>query len=321
MRNIFLSFIINTISKLSDSNKLTVLTYHRVGESYNQLFMDEHLFEQQLIWLKKYFNPVDLAEGIKLQQLGTLPEMAIAISIDDGYVDSYTKILPLLKKHKLTATFFISTSGIEAGYLWDERVSSSILMLDTDISELTLLGKYYNLSTYNKRKKCVMAIANIIKYSPLEERNRLVTQLLTEVDVPQLPHQFLSDSQIKALYQEGMGIGAHTINHPILCSETLGVVEDELLKSKQRLEGIIDAPVDFLAYPNGKKNVDFNEDHQNIAKKCGYQGAFSTDWGCIGSSSDCFAYTRFTPWDITEVKFSLRLALNFNKYYKRLMIK
>jgi peptidoglycan/xylan/chitin deacetylase (PgdA/CDA1 family) len=103
--------------------------------------MDEDLFEQQLVWLKKYFNPMGLAEALEVQKTGELPERAIAITIDDGYEDSFTTILPLLKKHGLTATFFISTSGIEEGYLWDELVSSSILMLESDVRELILLGK------------------------------------------------------------------------------------------------------------------------------------------------------------------------------------
>jgi len=321
MLNPLLLLMIKSITKLTERNGLTVLTYHRIGESYNQLYMNEDLFEQQLIWLKKYFNPMGLAEALELQKEYKLPERAIAITVDDGYEDSFTTILPLLKKYGLTATFFISTSGIERGYLWDELVSSSIFMLDSCVSELILLGKSYDLSTYNKRKNCVTAITNEIKYSELAKRECLITQLLSEATAPSLPHQFLTEEQIKKLDDEGMGIGAHTINHPILSSEEAIVANREIQESKTRLEKIIGKPIDFLAYPNGKKYIDFNEQHEKIAKICGYKGAFSSDWGCIAKNNNNFSYKRFTPWDKTEIRFCLRLALNFNKLHNRLMIK
>jgi peptidoglycan/xylan/chitin deacetylase (PgdA/CDA1 family) len=194
-------------------------------------------------------------------------------------------------------------------------------MLESDVRELILLGKNYDLSTYNKRKNCVTAIANEIKYSELAKRDYLIKQLLREVTAPSLSHQFLTEDQIKNLFDEGMGVGAHTINHPILCSEENGVAKKEIQESKLRLEGIIGNSVDFLAYPNGKKYIDFNEQHEKIAKMCSYKGAFSSDWGCITKNNNNFAYKRFTPWDKTEIRFCIRLALNFNKLYNRLMIK
>jgi hypothetical protein len=36
--------------------------------------MDEDLFEQQLVWLKKYFNPMGLAEALEVQKTGELPK-------------------------------------------------------------------------------------------------------------------------------------------------------------------------------------------------------------------------------------------------------
>jgi peptidoglycan/xylan/chitin deacetylase (PgdA/CDA1 family) len=311
--------ILKAVVAASGKNKLGVLTYHRVGESYNQKFMDEYLFEQQLIWLKRYFNPVGLDEGLLLQQQGRLPKRAVTITIDDGYLDSYTTIFPLLKKHGLEATFFISTSGVTKGYLWDELISSAILTLATDVSELKFEGQIYDLTTHNARLTCASIIVLKIKYCSLKERERLIELLLKQIGKPELSHQFLNEDQILSLYQAGMGIGAHTVNHPILTSEKDNIARAEILESKQSLEKIIQAPVKFFAYPNGKSNIDFNDKHQNIVKECGFDAAFTTDWGCIDSSSvNYFGLKRFTPWDVTEAKFSLRLALNFSHLYTRL---
>ncbi|WP_057833114.1 polysaccharide deacetylase family protein [Colwellia sp. TT2012] len=314
-----LSSVINSVTALSGENKLSVLTYHRVGESYNQLFMDEYLFEQQLIWIKNYFNPIGLTEALELQKKGELPRRSIVITIDDGYVDSFTTIFPLLKKHNLTATFFICTSGLEKGYLWDELISSAILTMDLGVEELVFLDKTYPLMTYNQRLACAKEITGKIKYSTMVERELLIEQLLHITGQSNLNHQFLNEQQILSLHQAGMGIGAHTVNHPILFCEENHIARAEIIESKKVLERIISAPVDFFAYPNGKKGIDFNEYHQQLVKECGFKAAFTTDWGCIDSSSSTpYALKRFTPWYLSEVMFNLRLALNFNKVFTEL---
>lgn len=310
--------MVNTISSLSGSNKLGVLTYHRVGDSFNQLCMDESLFEQQLIWLKRYYNPIGLAEGLSMQKRGDLPERSIAISIDDGYVDSFTTIFPLLKKHGLEATFFISTSGITQGYLWDELVSSAIMQLPSTTESFIYLDKLYPIATYNQRIQCVKTVTTIIKYQTVEKRRYLIDMLLLQIGEPKLHNQFLTEQHIRTLSDEGMGIGAHTVNHPILTCEDEVTAKFEIMESKLQLEKITGKPIDFLAYPNGKYNVDFNDTHQKIAKECGFKAAFSTNRGCVSpKTNNYFALSRFTPWDITEFKFNLRLALNFSETYTR----
>jgi len=311
--------ILNTVMAASGKNKLAILTYHRVGESYNQLFLDEYLFEQQLIWLKRYFNPIGLAEGLLLQQQGRLPKRSVAITVDDGYLDSYTKIFPLLQKHELTATFFISTSGLKTGFLWDELIYSAILTLDKGVLEFNVEGDMLPLTTHNERLACAKKIIKKVKYCSLKERERLIALLLEQTEAPELSHQFLNEEQILSLHKAGMEIGAHTVNHPILTCESDSVAKAEILESKQHLEKIIGTPLKFFAYPNGKSTIDFNQKHQDIVKESGFEAAFTTDWGCVDSTStNIYELKRFTPWDVTESKFSLRLALNFNSLYTRL---
>jgi peptidoglycan/xylan/chitin deacetylase (PgdA/CDA1 family) len=51
-----------------------------------------------------------------------IPGKTFVITIDDGHVDGYTHAFPILKKHRLVATFFVITSRLDrSGWLtWAE---------------------------------------------------------------------------------------------------------------------------------------------------------------------------------------------------------
>jgi peptidoglycan/xylan/chitin deacetylase (PgdA/CDA1 family) len=109
-----------------------------------------------------------------------------------------------------------------------------------------------------------------------------------------------------------MGIGSHTHTHPILSKENHDTALAEIEQSKVILENIINQPVDYFAYPNGKFGLDFDSNHIDMVKKCGFLSALSTDKGVLANQEiDNFNIKRFTPWDETEFKFVLRLALNY----------
>ncbi len=281
-----------------------------MGGTGDALAMDERLFELHLIWIKRYLRPINLAEGLALQAKGILPRGSVAITVDDGYVDSYNIIFPLLKKHNLKATFFISTIGFENGYLWDEKVA--FIIMKTKLTELIFDNKNYSLLSDNERITCLTDCLSRIKYKTIAERDALIEQLVIQSQQKEMPQQFLTKEQTVELYKAGMGIGSHTHTHPILLKESAGIALEEIKQSKHILEGIINSPIDYFAYPNGKFGEDFDVTHIEMVKKCGFLAALSTDKGVLkDQKTDGFQIKRFTPWDETELKFVLRLALNY----------
>jgi peptidoglycan/xylan/chitin deacetylase (PgdA/CDA1 family) len=310
MVSLLIKMFVDLFLWIFGKNKLGILTYHRVGSSGDALAMDETLFEQHLIWTKRYFNPISLSKGLALQEKGCLPRGSIAITIDDGYVDSYSTIFPLLQKYELTATFFISTIGFEKGYLWDELVAFSIMK--TKQQELTFNNKYYTLKTYDEKLNCLTSCLSEIKYKSNTERNLLIEQLIAQTNNVGAPQQFLSEEQINVLHNSGMGIGAHTHSHPILLQENESTALYEIKQSKIMLENILKIPVEYFAYPNGKFGLDFDSSHIKMVQDAGFLAGLSTDKGVlVNRKSDGFKIKRFTPWDETELKFALRLALNY----------
>ena len=123
----------------------------------------------------------------------------------------------------------------------------------------------------------------------------------------------MTDEQVRNLADNGIYIGAHTINHPILASTDDAQARNEIAGSKRQLEAILQRPVEAFAYPNGKPGPDYGVAHRDMVRELGFSVALSTHWGAAVSASDPLQLPRFTPWDRTEGRFMLRLLLNYRQ--------
>ncbi|WP_170309665.1 polysaccharide deacetylase family protein [Litorilituus lipolyticus] len=297
--------------------KLNILTYHRVGESYSaknpkSIYWD--LFKQQIKWLNKYFTVLPLPLALELQARNELPPRAVCITIDDGYRDSYDFIYKTLLDEGITGAFFISTQGLIKGGLWDEEIYAAIFNAPDEVTELYLQGKLFDISSFEKRVDVRYQLVESTKYLPLKQREAAVESIKQQTQFNKTIDKFLSAEQIKEMHASGMTIGAHTHSHPILNKESNSVALLEIKQSKEILENIIEQQVEFFAYPNGKYEQDFNAQHVEMVKSLGFKAAFSTDWGILSDQkSEGYKIKRFTPWDETELRFALRLALNYRK--------
>ncbi len=314
-----LSWIIRRLAQYWSRNKgvykLNILTYHRVSEFYdekNPQTISLALFKLQMKWLKKYFVVLPLPEAISLHEKNALPPRAICITIDDGYRDSYDLIYKVLQQENITATFFISTQGIVDGGLWDAVIYSAIFNAPDKVKEVKCAGKTFDLTSVEQRNISRYKFTDSIKYLSINERQNVINELKEQTEFNSLDPYFLTEEQIKTIHANGMTIGAHTHSHPILLKEDDEIASKEIEQSKNVLEKIIGAPVEFFAYPNGKYEQDFNDRHIQMVDELGFRAAFSTDWGSLSNiKEDRFKIKRFTPWDETELSFVLRLALNY----------
>lgn len=101
-----------------------MLTYHRVAPlsavGLTDLKVDPANFVDELSALQSGgYHAITQAQLFDaLYRHGSLPSKPIIISVDDGYVDDVTRILPALKRFHLVATFFVITGRMtEPGFL------------------------------------------------------------------------------------------------------------------------------------------------------------------------------------------------------------
>lgn len=309
------AFLITQASRVrsrAGSAKLPILVYHRAVPAGQVTFLpalDSAIFERHVVWLKRHFVPLTLAVAGELSQQGDLPANAIVITVDDGYVDCYAQIFPILRRHGVPATFFIATGGIDQGQLWDERIAQLVIDSPVDVSEREILGDVFKLSTYGERLIASRQLIERLKYLPLQERADGIRHIEAVTGQPAQVQQFLSAEQIRHMAESGMEFGAHTINHPILKLEDDGVARHEIVAGKRDLESILQADVASFAYPNGRFGKDFDRSHIEMVSEAGFRYAVSTDVdGCGDVLLEPLCLGRQTAWSTSESRFLLGLS-------------
>ena len=108
-----------------------ILEYHGIGSAdgwMKELFVSKETFETHLQYLHDNgYKMVSVKNMAKMFANGESTEKTIVMTFDDGYLDNYTNVLPLLKKYNATATFFVVHSKIgHYRYMTHDQIQSLI---------------------------------------------------------------------------------------------------------------------------------------------------------------------------------------------------
>jgi peptidoglycan/xylan/chitin deacetylase (PgdA/CDA1 family) len=77
--------------------------------------MSTRAFAEQIGWLRSRFDLVSLAEAQSRIAAGRNRFPTACITFDDGYADNMRFAVPLLLKHQISFTYFVSTSHVLGG--------------------------------------------------------------------------------------------------------------------------------------------------------------------------------------------------------------
>jgi peptidoglycan/xylan/chitin deacetylase (PgdA/CDA1 family) len=296
------------------SRRLSILVYHRVISEPDPLVPDQvcaREFDWQLAVLGRWFTVLPLREAAVRLRGGTLPVRAACVTFDDGYSDNVTVALPILRRRGVPATFFLATSFIDGGIMWNDSVIETIRRAQGDTLDARCIGlDTLSISTIGLRRQAIERALAALKYLPLGERQRRVEDLAAETSCSLPSDLMMTAEQVRHLRVSDMEIGAHTVTHPILAQLDPERAGSEIRDSKRRLEEITGNPVTLFAYPNGKPGRDYRREHVGMVRESGFEAAVTTAWGVAHAASDPYQLPRFTPWDKTPGKFVLRLFHN-----------
>ena len=107
------------------SQKLYISMYHYTRDLVHSRYPEikglaYDLFEKQLQFFNKNFSVVTMEEVIRaIDEKNVLPDNALLLTFDDGYIDNFTVALPLLKKYGMQGSFFIPGKTFSENVLLD----------------------------------------------------------------------------------------------------------------------------------------------------------------------------------------------------------
>ena len=310
----FVQFAMRTGAPGRAGSRLSILVYHRVHRRPDPLFpgeVDADRFERQMQWIGSVFNVLPLDDGLKRLSADALPPLPACITFDDGYADNLEVAVPILQRQGLTATFFISAGFIDGGRMWNDTIIESVRATSENELDLTQLGLgILPMATLADRRAAIHNLVSDQKYRARAERADRCAAIAEAAKVALPTDLMLRTDQIVELHRLGMGIGAHTMTHPILASLPHEEAKREVSESRDVLERIVGERIALFAYPNGKPFTDYGAPHVEMVRTLGFDAALSTAWGVATKTTDRYQLPRFTPWDRSPARFVLRLAQN-----------
>lgn len=237
-----------------------ILMYHRISDNPFQSSVTSKEFETQLVALKRNFKIVPLQSALSSPKRSGRPQLVL--TFDDGYQDFYTVVWPLLKKHNLAATLFITTGFISGEqWLWPDKIryileSSKLQNFDQN----QLIENWHSLAD------------ELLALHP-RKRDLLIDDLAKshQVELPSLPtdeYAALTWDQLKQMQDAGLDIQCHTHRHPILAQLSEEELEDDLSKSLIQIKTQLGKEAWALAYPNGRL-CDISETAVTVARSLG----------------------------------------------------
>lgn len=290
---------------------LPILMYHRVLDRPDPLQGEIHLaqvMDTQFRTLRRFFKVLPLDEAADMLVAGKLPARAVCITFDDGYRDNHDLALPLLQRHGLTATFYIASSYLNGGLIFHDVLIETIRHAATGTLDLGIEGlERLPISDMASRVAAVRHLMGAMKYLPPLQRQQLSERLLDTLG-PNAPRSLMmSDEQVRAMSQHGMGIGGHTAHHVILSKLSPEAAREEIVANRQTLTSLIGKPLTSFAYPNGKPGIDYNTSHVDLVRELGYRNAVSTHSAVGTRQASIHELPRFVLNETTPIGVILRM--------------
>lgn len=282
-----------------------VLLYHRIGgPRFDPQWLDVSAenFSQHLAVIARDCAPLALGEFESRRRSGTLPPRAIAVTFDDGYADNLLAAAPLLERHSVPATVFVTAgmTGAAGEFWWDdaERVAFSARRLETPVPGLSIAWSAADGDPLSETVRHSWTIAQTGDPSPRHRLYREICAALrplearerearlhdlrswARIDAPARPsHRALSADELRTLASRpGLTIGAHTMTHPVLSLLPAATQLAELATSRALLERELARPVATAAYPYGTR-ADVSGETVRAARHAGFDFAMANEPG------------------------------------------
>lgn len=217
--------------------------------------------------------------------LGKAPGRFVVFTFDDGYVDNFTHAYPVFKKHNAPFTIYL-TSGFpdHTAIIWWYLIPE--LVSERKVLEFSLEGRRQLLPCRNAPEKVAAykQLKSLIQtFRGRETKNRILELFESmKVDPFSVTRRLaMTWQQVLHLSRDPLvSIGGHTVNHLVLKNLPDDVARAEILDAKNKIEKMINRPVDHFSYPYGG-NKGIGPEDEALVRTCGFKTATTTHQGSV----------------------------------------
>ena len=279
------------LARVLTARQPKILMYHRFSEQPEPGHVDRLSWRQQLAYLKRHHQVMNMAQFIALRARNAVPPHTVVLTIDDGYRDFYSVAFPELQRAGLSATLFVSTAFIdEQLWLWPDRLATIIDQLPEGELALAVVGEPRRYRLPAERARLAADLKVQLVPLPLAQKYQLLSALAAPfgivVEGP-APEAFApcSWAQLRDLQAAGIEIGGHSVHHPILSAEMDEQVQREIVDCKLKLDAELPQPVISFCYPNGEA-ADYDQRAKAACRFAGFTSAVAAHHDHLGFYDD-----------------------------------
>lgn len=305
----------------------TIVMYHYVRElpytRYPEIKgLTTSLFREQVLYLQKHYNFVRAKDLIAARDGEALPPNAVWLTFDDGYIDHYMNVFPLLDELGIEGAFFPPAKAIlnhevlgvnkihfilASAKNMDGLLGDVYHLLDEYRAEYSLESNeyyWYKLAQANRFDPAeVIFVKRLLQVELPEATRKKITDVMfrkyvTEDEAAFSRELYMNEEQLNCMLRHGMCIGSHGYDHYWLDSLTPERQAEEIDLSMEFLQEIgVDMDGWVMNYPYGA----YNESLVEILKKRGCAFGLSTQVAVADLAKDnIFALPRLDTNDLPK---------------------
>jgi peptidoglycan/xylan/chitin deacetylase (PgdA/CDA1 family) len=267
--------------------RVTIVMYHYVRDLQRSRFpaikgLRTKDFRGQLAYINRHYHVIrmeQLIEAVMSGNADALPSNALLLTFDDGYMDHFVNVMPLLDEYGIQGSFFPPARAITEGRVLDvnkihftlasvddprELVQAVFDELDRNRERLGLLpnDEYYGRLSRDSRYDApdVAFVKRILQRDLPEDfrveiTDRLFQRYVTTDEAAFAGELYMGPDQLRYLLRAGMHLGSHGYDHYWLNTLPPDAQVREVDQSLRFLEGL-GARTDrwVMCYPYGGYN-------------------------------------------------------------------
>ena len=302
---------LDVCSNLLSENSVCIFLLHGVVKSSNYQYRNfnrKHILAEEFDFLikslKENGTSVSMDDIIDFSNGKDIPPRAFAITFDDGFENNLSVAAPILKKHKVSATFYLTTDFISNNTMsWIDRIDWAFEETnDQPIIEITVPWRQVpvKLESHSSRLSFLNEIRNTVKNDQSIDQHGLSDNIQQQLGL-QMVYSGQSEIDAKLTWEdvksleecELFTIGGHTHSHPIMSfipeSELIYEIDHCLNLLKEQAE----IHTEHFAYPEGMSNC-YNEKVIKSLKDFGIKCCPTAEYGVnqITIGTDLFKLKR-----------------------------